>query len=401
MPDPTRLQCRHIFTDGHRCGSPCLRREPFCFYHHTARPPKPRTPLHRPRRPLPPPRPRRPQLHPGRHRPRTPAHRPLHARFQTRRPAPLRSPDRRPQPPQRPFTASQNPRRSRRRSGRGPSPRHRRARRPAQRRRRPSRRRQPGRSPRRNPHRYPPIPPHPHPGRSRRTCPGYRTRYRTRYRTGCPILCASASRKGWAIEEPSAGCGCPILCASASRKGWAIEEPSAGCGCPILCASASREGWGIEQRSTALRRHPTPDPPNPPAPTARPIPARGRRPRYTTPQTQGLKARPIRLASNPNPRSSQTRGHSGGARISLAAVSRTTPQGNSRLSSATLGAPSASSALVFHLEPARSTIPKSRLNPLTPNTLRTSQGVPPHQHPQRPHSPGRYARSVCPFNCSG
>lgn len=30
-----RFQCRHIFTDGHRCGSPCLTREEFCFYHHT------------------------------------------------------------------------------------------------------------------------------------------------------------------------------------------------------------------------------------------------------------------------------------------------------------------------------------------------------------------------------
>ena len=35
MPDtqPRRFQCRHIFTDGHRCGSPCLRGEEFCFYH--------------------------------------------------------------------------------------------------------------------------------------------------------------------------------------------------------------------------------------------------------------------------------------------------------------------------------------------------------------------------------
>ncbi len=34
-----RYQCRHIFTDGHRCGSPCLRGEPFCYYHHTTRRP--------------------------------------------------------------------------------------------------------------------------------------------------------------------------------------------------------------------------------------------------------------------------------------------------------------------------------------------------------------------------
>ncbi len=31
---PTRrFQCRHIFTGGHRCGSPSLRHEDFCFYH--------------------------------------------------------------------------------------------------------------------------------------------------------------------------------------------------------------------------------------------------------------------------------------------------------------------------------------------------------------------------------
>ncbi len=33
---PRRFQCRHIFTGGHRCGSPCLRHEDFCFYHHRA-----------------------------------------------------------------------------------------------------------------------------------------------------------------------------------------------------------------------------------------------------------------------------------------------------------------------------------------------------------------------------
>ena len=32
-------QCRHIFTDGHRCASPCLRHEHFCYYHHTTRRP--------------------------------------------------------------------------------------------------------------------------------------------------------------------------------------------------------------------------------------------------------------------------------------------------------------------------------------------------------------------------
>ena len=35
-------QCRHIFTDGHRCGSRALRGEYFCFYHHQTRKPAPR-----------------------------------------------------------------------------------------------------------------------------------------------------------------------------------------------------------------------------------------------------------------------------------------------------------------------------------------------------------------------
>ncbi len=34
-----RLQCRHILPEGRRCGSPCLRGEPFCYYHHTSRKP--------------------------------------------------------------------------------------------------------------------------------------------------------------------------------------------------------------------------------------------------------------------------------------------------------------------------------------------------------------------------
>jgi len=33
------FQCRHIFTDGHRCGSKCLRHEELCYYHHTSRRP--------------------------------------------------------------------------------------------------------------------------------------------------------------------------------------------------------------------------------------------------------------------------------------------------------------------------------------------------------------------------
>jgi hypothetical protein len=34
-----KYQCRHIFTDGHRCGSPGLRNEKFCYYHHNNRRP--------------------------------------------------------------------------------------------------------------------------------------------------------------------------------------------------------------------------------------------------------------------------------------------------------------------------------------------------------------------------
>ena len=41
------FQCRHIFTDGHRCGSKCLRDQDFCFYHHSARKPKPIPDLYR------------------------------------------------------------------------------------------------------------------------------------------------------------------------------------------------------------------------------------------------------------------------------------------------------------------------------------------------------------------
>jgi hypothetical protein len=41
MQDTTtkQYQCRHIFTDGRRCASPCLRHEEFCYYHHTSRRP--------------------------------------------------------------------------------------------------------------------------------------------------------------------------------------------------------------------------------------------------------------------------------------------------------------------------------------------------------------------------
>jgi hypothetical protein len=37
----TRYVCRHIRTTGHRCGSPALRNEDFCYFHHTTRRPAP------------------------------------------------------------------------------------------------------------------------------------------------------------------------------------------------------------------------------------------------------------------------------------------------------------------------------------------------------------------------
>jgi hypothetical protein len=37
-----RFLCRHIHTSGRRCGSPALRGEQFCYYHHTTRRPGPR-----------------------------------------------------------------------------------------------------------------------------------------------------------------------------------------------------------------------------------------------------------------------------------------------------------------------------------------------------------------------
>src|SRR5579859_6323710 len=36
--DPTRrYRCRHVFTDGHRCGSPSLRGQDLCYYHERSR----------------------------------------------------------------------------------------------------------------------------------------------------------------------------------------------------------------------------------------------------------------------------------------------------------------------------------------------------------------------------
>ncbi len=36
---PKRFQCRHIHADGRRCGSPALRSEELCYFHHTSRKP--------------------------------------------------------------------------------------------------------------------------------------------------------------------------------------------------------------------------------------------------------------------------------------------------------------------------------------------------------------------------
>ncbi len=42
MSEPAvRYQCRHIQPSGHRCGSPALRSESFCYYHHSSRRAKP------------------------------------------------------------------------------------------------------------------------------------------------------------------------------------------------------------------------------------------------------------------------------------------------------------------------------------------------------------------------
>jgi hypothetical protein len=38
-PQPPTRRCRHIFAAGRQCGSPCLRTEQFCYFHHTTRRP--------------------------------------------------------------------------------------------------------------------------------------------------------------------------------------------------------------------------------------------------------------------------------------------------------------------------------------------------------------------------
>jgi len=40
IPAPT---CHHLFPDDHRCGSPSLRNEAFCFFHHPDRQTAPKT----------------------------------------------------------------------------------------------------------------------------------------------------------------------------------------------------------------------------------------------------------------------------------------------------------------------------------------------------------------------
>jgi hypothetical protein len=48
--EDARFQCRHIFPDGRRCGSPCLRSEELCYYHHTTRRPIAAAPARKARR---------------------------------------------------------------------------------------------------------------------------------------------------------------------------------------------------------------------------------------------------------------------------------------------------------------------------------------------------------------
>jgi hypothetical protein len=45
-----RTLCTHIFEGGHRCASPALQREAFCYYHHPTRKPVQNPTRHRSRR---------------------------------------------------------------------------------------------------------------------------------------------------------------------------------------------------------------------------------------------------------------------------------------------------------------------------------------------------------------
>ena len=46
MSEPTSFQCRHIFTEGRQCGSPALRGEKLCYYHHAGRRPATHETIH-------------------------------------------------------------------------------------------------------------------------------------------------------------------------------------------------------------------------------------------------------------------------------------------------------------------------------------------------------------------
>jgi hypothetical protein len=50
MPSSPIPLCRHIFPDEHRCGSPALRGESHCYYHHPDRKPVANPYTHRARR---------------------------------------------------------------------------------------------------------------------------------------------------------------------------------------------------------------------------------------------------------------------------------------------------------------------------------------------------------------
>ena len=45
-----RILCTHVFEGGHRCASPALQREAFCYYHHPNRKPLPNPSRRRTRR---------------------------------------------------------------------------------------------------------------------------------------------------------------------------------------------------------------------------------------------------------------------------------------------------------------------------------------------------------------
>jgi len=44
--EPKSYRCRHIFTEGRQCGSPALRGEKLCFYHHASRRPATHETIH-------------------------------------------------------------------------------------------------------------------------------------------------------------------------------------------------------------------------------------------------------------------------------------------------------------------------------------------------------------------